>query len=570
MLHRLFLVAAGVSSVSGILLGNSTNYQTILEQPLVTIRNGTLAGTYNSFYHQDLFLGIPFARPPVGYLRFQNPQPASGWNSTRQATEYGDNCYGNSLMLPGFSQPVPGPMSEDCLTLNIVRPAGTEHPIPVVVWLPGGGRLEGGSRDPRWNGTFMVEESVSLRRPVMFVSINYRLGVFGQLSGSTLKSAGVTNMGFRDQRQALFWIQENIHAFGGDKTRVTIMGESAGAGSVGLHLLAKGGVNEGLFHRAIAQSGGPLPSGPLPNMTRQDSDFALVLRNTNCTGAADPLLCLRRVPAQVLNPLSFLVAAINSVDNDLIPALPSQLLRENSFIKVPLLIGSNRNEGTVFIVNSINNASDLSALITARVSPSSIPPAALSLLLETYQDPAILTASDAGVGTVNPSPPGLQFGALWGSATLFASDYIIAAGRRLAARTWARNNVSCYSYFFDTPTFNVDRTTRGATHAQELPFTFGNQNAIGWELGDPYPSNKAERTKYRALAKSIVRRWIGFVVDGDPNTFNSYDDLEWPNYDLENPRSVQFSATDGDSLQADTWRAAAMDLLANEGLDINR
>lgn len=358
----------------------------------------------------------------------------------------------------------------------------------------------------------------------MFVSINYRLGVFGNLAGTVLSDAGVTNMGFRDQRQALFWVQENIGAFGGDRRRVAIMGESAGTDSVGLHMLARGGTDEGLFQRGIAQSGGPLSSGAFSTVARLDADFAKVLAATNCTGTPNPLLCLRSAPAVTLNSVSHSVAAINAVDSDLVRAPTSEMLGSDSFIKVPLLIGSNRNEGSVFMSGAVNNESDLSQLITSRASPYPIPAANLSFFLQTYQDPAVLSSPDAGLGTVLASPSGTACGASWGAATLWATDYIVAAGRRLAAKAWARNDVACYSYLFDAPTANVDRETQGATHAMELPFTFGDQNGVGWEQ-DPFPVAKVDRTKYRALSQRMARRWIGFIVNGDPNLLSKCSSL---------------------------------------------
>lgn len=241
----------------------------------VNLKTGILGGVFNEAYNQDLFLGIPYAKPPVGDLRFRRPQPADAWDGVRTAHEYGSWCYGVSLRLDGFSQNNTGPMSEDCLTLNIVRPAHTPRKakLPVAVWIHGGGYSEGSSADQRYNGSFLVQESVQMGTGIIFVSFNYRLGIFGFMAGPVLEQTGDTNIAIHDQRMALTWIQENISKFGGDPNHVTIFGESAGASSVGVHLLAQGGRDSGLFHAAIAQSGGPYSYTPFTNATQRSQEL---------------------------------------------------------------------------------------------------------------------------------------------------------------------------------------------------------------------------------------------------------------------------------------------------------
>jgi carboxylesterase type B len=148
-------------------------------------------------------------------------------------------------------------VSEDCLYINVVRPSGYEHEkLPVAFWIHGGGFNQGGGVDQRYNASFMVKNSVDIGKPIIQVSINYRLSVWGFLSGSQeLVDAGGLNLGLRDQRLALQWVQENIKSFGGDSSQVTIYGESAGGASVGFHLTAYSGRDDKLFRGAIMQSG---------------------------------------------------------------------------------------------------------------------------------------------------------------------------------------------------------------------------------------------------------------------------------------------------------------------------
>jgi acetylcholinesterase len=171
--------------------------------PLVVLPNGTLSGAYNDAYDQDFFLGVPYAAAPVGNLRFRRPEPPVAWgDDVRQADSYGPWCLGNRLNLAGFSQNATGEMSEDCLHVNIVRPArrGCESSplLPVLVWIHGGSWSEGSANDFRYNGSFLVHNSVEMGTPIIFVSFNYRLSLFGRLTGPAVTDAGLANLLLHD------------------------------------------------------------------------------------------------------------------------------------------------------------------------------------------------------------------------------------------------------------------------------------------------------------------------------------------------------------------------------------
>lgn len=182
--------------------------------PAATLLNGTYTGVHSTSYNQDFFLGIPFAQPPLGELRFRNPQSLNAtWNDTREATAYSTHCIGYGADQIGYAE------SEDCLYLNVVRPSGYEdQELPVAFWIHGGGYYNGGAPDRRYNLSFAVENGVRVGKPFIGVSTNYRLGPFGFLFSNEVVGSGQTNIGLRDQRLALHWVQENIEAFGG-KTR---------------------------------------------------------------------------------------------------------------------------------------------------------------------------------------------------------------------------------------------------------------------------------------------------------------------------------------------------------------
>ncbi|KAF7514498.1 hypothetical protein G7054_g15263 [Neopestalotiopsis clavispora] len=226
--------------------------------PSASTKNGTYLGKTNVHYNQDEFLGIPYAQPPVGDLRFRGPASLNeSWSEERNATEYSPICVGYGSDSNYYES------SEDCLTINIVRPAGIPtEPLPVLVWLYGGGFYEGGTVDPRYNLSRLVQKSVEANKPIIGVSLNYRLSAFGFLWSEEVKANGSANNGLRDQRLALHWLQENVAAFGGDPAKVTLFGESAGAIAIGRHLTAYGGRDDGLFRAVIMESGGPLERWP--------------------------------------------------------------------------------------------------------------------------------------------------------------------------------------------------------------------------------------------------------------------------------------------------------------------
>ena len=209
------------------------------------------------------FLGIPYAAPPVGENRWRAPQPTTPWKSVRDATHYGHHCAQNHVFEDMVFQDSATPSdqgSEDCLTLNVHRPAqrSANAKLPVMVWIHGGGYSGGGSSEPRHNGDFLPLKGVVL------VTVNYRLGAFGflalpELAGEQGGSSG--NYGLMDMIAALRWVKTNAASFEGDPNRVTIFGESAGSFAVSTLMAIPAA--QGLFHRAIGESGSALNSGTM-------------------------------------------------------------------------------------------------------------------------------------------------------------------------------------------------------------------------------------------------------------------------------------------------------------------
>ncbi|KAJ8081169.1 hypothetical protein PM082_018012 [Marasmius tenuissimus] len=350
-----------------------------LPGPSVKLDSATVTGT--SLGPVSRFFGIPFAKPPTNDRRFCLPEPFGPYTSSFDATAMGPACPQQAIRLPVISQLPLGsvvnsifntvygvvtPDSEDCLTINVVAPTGatSTSSLPVVVWIFGGG-FEVGSPSS-YDGGSIVERSLELGQPVIYVSMNYRLTGFGFLASKEVKEAGVGNLGLQDQREALRWIQKYIGAFGGDPTKVTIWGESAGAISVGLHMLVDGGDTKGLFRAGFMQSGSPIPVGDITN--GQEYYDALV-RGTGCSGSADTLTCLRTVPYPTLKAAidaspgifdyqSLRLAWLPRADGVFLTDTPLKLVQQGKVANIPIVSGNCDDEGTLFSFSTLNVTTD--------------------------------------------------------------------------------------------------------------------------------------------------------------------------------------------------------------------
>ncbi len=238
--------------------------------PVVATDGGQVSGSIEDGV--ESWKGIPFAAPPVGELRWRAPQPAAKWDGVKQTVAYGQDCM--QVPFPSDAAPLGTPPAEDCLYLNVWRPAGTSEKLPVVFWIYGGGFVNGGASPPTYSGANLA------RQGVLFVSANYRVGRFGtfahpQLTAENADEGLLGNYGFMDQVAALRWVQRNIAAFGGDPANVTIVGESAGGMSV--HTLVTSPLAQDLFAKAVVMSGGDggaMGGSSLASVEKIGLDFA--------------------------------------------------------------------------------------------------------------------------------------------------------------------------------------------------------------------------------------------------------------------------------------------------------
>ena len=361
-------------ALGGAMLAITVSLPAAVPDP-VRLDSGSISGTTGTSGEVRIFRGVPYAAPPVGELRWKAPQPVSKWEGVRRADEYGARCFqgggggggaaagaraGGAGAVPG-DQPAaarprgrrrrrwrqappaaaPQPTSEDCLFLNVWTPAkSASDRLPVMVWIHGAGLTGGSGSEPRYDG-----EELSKKGAVV-ITINYRLGPFGWLAHPDLSKEsgynGSGNYGMMDSIAALQWVQKNAAAFGGDPRRVTIFGESAGAFLVsGLVGSPEG---KGLFHRAIAESGGWMGMGMGKMRTLAEAQEA-ASKAVAAMGVAS-LADLRTKPAEDIQ--RDLRGAGLIVDGKYIPEDLSETFARGKQKDVDLMVGSNKDEGTFF------------------------------------------------------------------------------------------------------------------------------------------------------------------------------------------------------------------------------
>ncbi|KAJ0334231.1 hypothetical protein COL5a_000279 [Colletotrichum fioriniae] len=475
---------------------------------------------------------MPFAQPPEqGPLRFSPPASLNtSWTGSRDATQFGNICYGygndnNRLAALGFK------ISEDCLSINVVRPSNyTNQSLPVAVYIYGGGYFQGGSADPRLNFSSIIRDSVAAGKPIIGVSFNYRLSAFGFLGGSEIVAAGAANLGFRDQRLALHWVQENIGAFGGDPAKVTIFGNSAGAGSVGAQLLAYNGRDDGLFRGAISQSGAPAgfsPFSPFLDVTKWDEVY------DNITAV---------------------------FDGDFVADAPGAQLAKGNFVKVPYIIGHNTDEGSAFIPgNNFDNATfyptskiDTDEQFRDYIVSLKANETVASRVFDLYRQ----NATDQALATY-PDDLGAELGYQYKRAVTLAGDSNIIAPTRYTAQMWTTYNVPLYKYRWDVTVSGLPRYI-GATHAKEIFFVFNDQSRDDYDV---WPLQDKPQS-FSDLASIMATAWASFVATGDPNSNGSVNGTNWPLYN-ESKKNFVFTGNVTSHVENDDTREQEIGFLSS-------
>ncbi len=464
--------------------------------PAVDLTSGRIEGTLAEGVH--IFKGIPFAAPPVGEMRWRAPQPVEPWAGTRDASEFGPIC-------PQM-RPTRLPESEDCLTLNVWAPSDVTEPLPVMVWIHGGANVNGSGRT---DGTSFARDDVIL------VSMNYRLGRFGvfahpELTANRPEGEAIGNYGLLDQIAALEWVQREIAAFGGDSERVTIFGVSAGGSSVNMQMISP--LSEGLFHRAISQSGANGMSRPRDLATMERFGAALARQK-----GVDGIDGLRGLAWRDLVDQSaeYRTQTNMFIDGTAIPMGVGEAFASRLQKNVPYLAGANSYEGSLAAVIPIP--------AYERVMQDNI-----EAVTRAYGLPA--------------DHPGL-FQIFYGDMLFVApTRYLVEHMRTVPAPAW--------QYHFDYVMESMDASVPGARHGGEVWFVFERLEDLSIDragsrrFGVPegeYPVSERDRE----VASMIQDYWIQFATTGAPN---GGDRLVWPAYDRRSAPSMVFS-NDGIGVQ---------------------
>jgi carboxylesterase type B len=415
--------------------------------------------------------------------------------------------------------------------------------------------VNGGSRDPRYNLSYIVEQSVAEKKPIVGVSINYRLSYWGFLFSKEMEAAGAGNIAFRDQRMALQWLHDNIAAFGGSPEKLTIWGESAGARSLGMQLVAYDGKHNGLFRSAILESGSPVAK--FTNATGWQPYFDALVEKTGCANATNQLDCLRELPWQTLSaifngtsPLNVPAPTLSAVvDGDFMTAQGSVLLKQGKFAKVALLTGNNFDEGTAYAKQGISTDAEFEAWLTLQGLDSD----EIDSILELYPSDPLLGIPASFIGT----PPAVPYGLQFKRVAAFAGDYQQHSGRRLLVESYASAGLSVYSYLWNVIVNGLPAPIYGATHFQEVAFVFNNIEGVGY-AANPF-TNKP--LSYIKLADLMSKMWVHFMHNTNPNLRNA--SIAWPKYTPGRPNNLVFD-TDYDKLgyvAEDNYRKEAISYL---------
>lgn len=410
----------------------------------------------------------------------------------------------------------------------------------------------------------------------MAVSIAYRLGPWGFLQSQQVSASGNTNLGLRDQRLALHWIQENIGAFGGDPSKVTIWGESAGAGSVGWHITAYNGRDDGLFRAGIMESGNPVPYSSYKTNVYYQPKYDALLNATNCANELDTLNCLRKVPESafnnILNTTDFNSGWSPIVDGDFIQRWGSIQLAEGAFVKVPVIDGANTDEGTAFGPRSIDSEEDFADAITNTNSNNPLAAHWVPEVLAAYPDePACYIPPVEEIGNYTyPS----SYGAEYRRSAAYFGDVVMIANRRGTCEIWAANGIPAYSYRFNTIPAGISFQT-GVTHFQEVAFVFDNTQGLGYDAEHGTVNPFANKTKsYYDLAELMSKSWASFIYDLDPNGFQGRFEgaAPWPEYSLDEPQNIVWDANETGLavVEADTWREGGIRWILDHQLAYRR
>jgi para-nitrobenzyl esterase len=431
----------------------------------VAVTGGAVSGVSSDGV--TAFKGIPYAAAPVGANRWRAPQPVVAWQGVRDGGAYGHDCA--QAPFPPDAAPITTAPSEDCLYLNVWKPASVKagDKLPVMVWIHGGGFVNGGSSPGVYSGQNFARDGV------VFVSLNYRLGRYGFFAHPGLAAEGLGgNFGFLDQIEALKWVRANVAKFGGDPARVTVFGESAGGMS--MHMLLQSPLARGLFSQVVIESGGgrngTLPQPTLAKAARVGAEFAPGL------SAAQ----LRALPeAQVTGDLSMLSMGQKGyagpmVDGRTILGAPDDAIAAGLTADVPVIVGANSADGFAF-------GTDKDKVFAQFGSDA-------DAARKVYDPDGTKPAGHIAMG--------------------ISADKMFIEPARHVARLMAARGQKVWLYRFGYAVPKMAAAIGGAAHASELPYVF-----------DTVPARKGDApiAEEQPVASLTHRYWVNFAKTGKPD-----------------------------------------------------
>lgn len=451
--------------------------------PLIQTVQGQLMGVVQDDIH--LWRGIPYAAPPTGKWRWRAPQPVTPWSGIRDANTFSSASWQDIEYCKELGGGDPGAFSEDCLYLNVWSPAERHQPLPVMVWLHGGGYTIGAGSLPPYDGVALA------KRNVVVVTVNYRLGHLGFFAHPALEGEegeALNNFALLDQIAALRWVQENIAAFGGDPQNVTLFGESAGARSV-LSLLASPR-GKGLFHKAIVQSGYTLPDTPreiaLENGVALAEHFGL----QNATAEQ-----LRAIPAEAFWPLGapYKIAPTPVSGDAVLPEPMLDVFFAARQHPMPVMIGSNSDEASVMAVFGIDLAGQIQKLRRER---------------------------RLGLGLIKLLYPGVKGDEELGRQV--CRDMAFTALGYVVMQAQQRVGEPCWRYWFDYVAESEHHTyANGAWHGNEVPYVFNT-------LTLAEPSRNYVNENDLAFAVHVADYWVNFARHASRSCDVLHGPVRWP------------------------------------------
>jgi para-nitrobenzyl esterase len=480
------------------------------KEPVVHTDKGSVRGYKDDGVYK--FLGIPYAAPPVGHLRWRPPAPAKSWRETRDATQFGNTCP-QVTGLGVFAGPTS--ITEDCLFLNVFTTGNSGRKKPVIVWIHGGANIDGESND--YDGSKLATGG-PLGTSTVVVTINYRMGLFGILSQDDINAEGHTwgNYGLLDQQAALRWVRRNIAAFGGDPRNVTLGGQSAGAWDTSAQMISPGA--EGLFHRAIIQS--------FPASTWTSAETALQRGNgfaaaAGCSNAA----CLRKLSAARIlqlqgTPIGGGPYSNNIfIDGNIIPMQPQDAWASGAYHMMPVLAGSVKDENGFSLLISEYFTSPFKAWTVDQYEASNSAAVKAEYPLSDY-------GNNPSLAQIRIGSDG-QYGG--GQCTFLRMFKLMASTNSFPLYTYNFTYENAPSYFpqMPNPSDPTGVLRPLAYHTSDIQFVFPGYHGghLGVNLDQLSGQPREIQGQEVNLSDRIVASWTKFAKTGNPN---GYGNSPWP------------------------------------------